>query len=1774
MYICIWKNTITTMRKSLFKYLAIIVLFAIGPTVGNVAKGQDTIRLVDDNSLSFSCDTLTSGVIKGFVDPDGDATDAFFASIYFYLSPGDTILIWGNFYADNTSDYVYILNNSWALYHPGDSIGITCRINPAIIEYNSETTPVTDSFTLYYEYHPTQCNVGIGDFWSNSITTNSATLLWDNVDYTASFYITYNGRDTVVNSWTCNLSNLVRNTTYLCSVASVSDTAQDGCTQYLTFTTDSCVSHVTYLSATHITPTSITVSWDGPAGETYLVSDGTSTITTTAHEYTFTGYMPVSNHTFTVVAQPDLCCNNCGATTSATTLCYQAKVNGIRPLIGSDTVTLTADFADGYLWSTGATSQSIQVTQPGYYTLVVFTNGGCTDTLTVGVSNVELDIDVLVPDYLCPGESIDVHVGLSPDANVHVNNIDQATLSDPTRIFLPDGVDCDPTSDHGCSYRSELEFEGFGNYQLVTDAGDIRYVMLNMEHSYIGDIYINITCPNGQNADILKFSGNGYSECTSNIGSEHRGWASGNNCGYCYLGLPYDYEDNLHPCDSTQSENMAGTGWRYCWSNNYDAGYTYASGDGIIYRYAHTVGSSFDSSNVAAGTNFYHPDQSLDALVGCPMNGTWYIEVIDGWGVDNGYIFGWELALNPDRLARTQYVPTVAYANLVGQYAVRNSDTTFTITCPGNLTSDTTITYTVHIYDTAGNLFDTSFAVTFHRPFTRTILDTITENQLPYTIYDTTFTGEVSNVVLRRTNAGTCDSIITYSLLVIPSGYSIHDTTICDDQLPLTWHGHTFTAAGTQTFMVITPYGGDSTVTLNLHVNPTYSYTLTQTICSNQTYTFEGTTYNTTGTYPHLLTTVGGCDSLRTLVLTVNPTSIEDTVVDVCDQFVFGGNTYTASDTVVLSNYGNNVYGCDSTLTLYLTVRHSTDSVVIAEVCDSFYWYGQWITSTISSTLTHTLTNSVGCDSTVRLVKLDVYPTHRYNDTDTVCASNMQGGYLWRDTTLYTTTGGTFSYTRQDNHGCDSIFTLDLSVIATAYGTVYDTIVENQAAAWSYQGIPVSHDTVMTVTIQRPSGCDSIVTYHLKVWPNVAHTFDSTICDDQWSQFSWHGQPASDTIIVVLSGNHGVDSTVTLYLHTLPTYDLSFYDTICSNHPLTFEGTVYNTTGSYTHTFATASTPQCDSLRTLHLLVHNISVGDTVVSTCDSFLWYGTTYTASAIDTLFGHYTNDAGCDSLVALNLTVAHSTTAVYNDTCAENYLPRQYIHVISHGDTSGVQLTIPNAAGCDSVITYSLHVWRNVYDTLDTTICASLLPTFSWNGQVSALTPTSGTTPGIAEPMMDDTLHAIIPTVHGADSIITMRVHILPIYSHDYYDTICDNQSLAFADTSYTQTGDYSHTLATADGCDSLVALHLMVHPTFTDTIYDTVYLGESVFFEGTAYADPGIYSVTYSTQRGCDSVLVLHLTGKNYVTRSITDSLCQGDSLFFGDRYVQEAGIYYDTIVTGDFYLGDTVVELSLVVVEPPEVSIDTSHFCDPEPHFTLHGHADVPYYRWSSKPYNPQLVGHENDTLLQVSPKDSSWYYLYADYRQEPLCPATDSVLLPPLSKVTAAIEIVPQAITLDDRSITAYNRSTGRYTRHLWYVWYDGIQAFTSTEKVLRLDVPQTIDSVQISLQVFNHTCADLTTVDVPIRRSGILFPNVFTPTQDLNSYFTGVGKGVVEYEIWIYDRRGDIVYHGTDIHQGWDGTKDGRPCPQATYVYYCRYTDQLIPNGVQTTKGTVTLLR
>lgn len=424
-----------------------------------------------------------------------------------------------------------------------------------------------------------------------------------------------------------------------------------------------------------------------------------------------------------------------------------------------------------------------------------------------GQQVVRVEVDTLA----CAGDTVRVRIGVGGESEVEVRNV-YTTMSRAERAFLPDGQDCPP---YGCSYRSLVTFSEVEAGATIESAEDVKFVRLNIEHSWVGDLFVGVVCPNGQEASLLNWSGNGTTPCRTLIPESARSWSNGTNASTStWLGAAHDYEDAANYCDSTLSGNAPGTGWNYCWSENTTQGYQYAPGDGIIYRASNVTitngHSTIDSSNVTQGRNFYRPNESFASLVGCPVAGTWYIEVIDGWAVDNGYVFDWELALD-ERLVPMGGVMTGCAMSGEGGVEQVN-DTTFLLTAPPMTGRDTTVNFTATVYGT-GRTTDTTVSIHFYSDNYRLVRDTICAGDT-LRVDELVITDDWYSVDT-MVSAGGCVSVREVDVKVNPS-YRIYDTTaLCRRDIFLR-DSIVFSGEGDYTVAFRTAAGCDSTLLLHL----------------------------------------------------------------------------------------------------------------------------------------------------------------------------------------------------------------------------------------------------------------------------------------------------------------------------------------------------------------------------------------------------------------------------------------------------------------------------------------------------------------------------------------------------------------------------------------------------------------------------------------------------------------------------------------------------------------------------------------------------------------------------------------------------------------------------------------------------------------------------------------------------------------------------------------------------------------------------------------------
>ena len=179
-----------------------------------------------------------------------------------------------------------------------------------------------------------------------------------------------------------------------------------------------------------------------------------------------------------------------------------------------------------------------------------------------------------------------------------------------------------------------------------------------------------------------------------------------------------------------------------------------------------------------------------------------------------------------------------------------------------------------------------------------------------------------------------------------------------------------------------------------------------------------------------------GCDSIVSLFLTINNSTSAIDTITACDSYTWiDGVTYTLSDTTAKDTLVN-AAGCDSIVSLFLTINNSTSAIDTITACDSYTWIDGVTYYDDNTTAKDTLLNAAGCDSIVSLF-LTINNSTSAIDTITACDS-----YTWIDGVTYTSSDTSAKHTLVNVLGCDSVVSLKLTIntIDKSVNTSRDTL--------------------------------------------------------------------------------------------------------------------------------------------------------------------------------------------------------------------------------------------------------------------------------------------------------------------------------------------------------------------------------------------------------------------------------------------------------------------------------------------------------------------------------------------------------------------------------------------------------------------------------------------------------------------------------------------------------------------------------------------------------------
>ena len=464
------------------------------------------------------------------------------------------------------------------------------------------------------------------------------------------------------------------------------------------------------------------------------------------------------------------------------------------------------------------------------------------------------------------------------------------------------------------------------------------------------------------------------------------------------------------------------------------------------------------------------------------------------------------------------------------------------------------------------------------------------------------------------------------------------------------WNGSDISEAGTYTQTLQAINGCDSTVTLTLTVNPVASTTLSATICEGSVYTENGFNVSEVGTHTQTLQTINGCDSIVTLTLTVNPVENTNLSAAICEGTTYTENGFNVSEAGVYIQNLQTINGCDSTITLTLVVNPVATTTLQAAICEGTTYTENGFNVSEAGVYTQNLQTINGCDSTVTL-SLSVNPVATTNLTAAICE-----GTAYTENGFNVSEAGVYTQNLQTINGCDSVVTLTLTVNPVATTALQAAICEG--TTYTENGFNVSEAGVYTQNLQTINGCDSTVTLTLVVNPVATTTLQAAICEG--TAYTENGFNVSEAGVYTqnLQTINGCDSIVTLTLTVNPVATTALQAAICEGTTYTENGFNVSEAGVYTQNLQTIN--GCDSTVTLTLTVNPV-----YIFTIDATINQGETYQENGFNVSeAGTYTQNLqtvnGCDSVIVLNLTVNSSLGDVVANTIevalypnpAENY------------------------------------------------------------------------------------------------------------------------------------------------------------------------------------------------------------------------------------------------------------------------------------------------------------------------------------------------------------------------------------------------------------------------------------------------------------------------------------------------------------------------------------------
>ncbi|PKP51152.1 MAG: hypothetical protein CVT95_01505 [Bacteroidetes bacterium HGW-Bacteroidetes-12] len=390
----------------------------------------------------------------------------------------------------------------------------------------------------------------------------------------------------------------------------------------------------------------------------------------------------------------------------------------------------------------------------------------------------------------------------------------------------------------------------------------------------------------------------------------------------------------------------------------------------------------------------------------------------------------------------------------------------------------------------------------------------------------------------------------------------------------------------------------------------------------------------------------------------------------------------------------------------------------------------------------------------------------------------------------------------------------------------------------------------------------------------------------------------------------------------------------------------------------------------------------------------------------------------------------------------------------------------------------------------------------------------------------------------------------------------------DLTNSSAGTYMvyNNLAASGGCAAAVdSFQITINPSFLITQTAQICQGDSILLGGVFQTNSGVYTDSFTTINGCDSVITTTLTVNPTIVTPGNAAICQGDSILLGGAFQTVAGTYYDSLTTS---LGcDSIISTILTVNPIGTISVNSIlPICFGSPivlSATGSGNGTI---TWYSDAAGTIVIG--TGSPLSINPTSIGTFTFYANET------GTCSSGIDSVTVVVGGVQAVINAsLTTGPAPLVVFFGNGSSTGSGVSYAWDFGDGA---TDTVFQPShTYNTLGSYTVTLIVTDGFCSDTATVIIDVfGESSILIPNVFTPNGDgSNDFFSVFGENLIEVKGEIFNRWGQKMFAWDNVNGKWDGrTLSGNEVPDGTYFYIIEAKG--VDGKEYFEKGTLSLIR